>query len=317
MGRTPDVEPEERAPRGWRGGAWVGSLLALGLIGAGWWAFEHFKPRPAPPTVPPAAPAPVDPPAAPPSVDAPPPSAPAKPRAATVPGKPRVSCPGKSKEVVFAGEDGRLLGHWPYAEAPAGRLSPVPRDLAAGTCTTLDADALVALKGLVAAATAEDPALGAAIVALSCFRGIKYQREVFCRKVGDGFAARAKSSAPPGFSEHATGHAIDFGDRTRPECDLETCFSDTPVGRWLSANAGAHGFVLSFPAGNAQGVTHEPWHWRHEGTAGARRVFAAANGTGAANVLPLAAIEGAPLDAPKDAPAPEIAAGIASPDAAP
>ena len=37
--------------------------------------------------------------------------------------------------------------------------------------------------------------------------------------------------------------------------------------RWLAANAARFGFEQSFPAGNAQGVKWEPWHWRWVGTA--------------------------------------------------
>jgi len=55
------------------------------------------------------------------------------------------------------------------------------------------------------------------------------------------------------------------------------------MGRWLIANATHYGFELSFPQGNAQGVTWEPWHWRWVGTSvaepgarAARAVFARA-----------------------------------------
>ena len=92
---------------------------------------------------------------------------------------------------------------------------------------------------------------------------------------------RARSVAPPGYSEHATGYAIDFGVRPTRNCpDVSYCFASTPAGQWLLANAPDYGFELSFPAGNQQGVTWEPWHWRWVGTsadapgaAAARRLF--------------------------------------------
>jgi zinc D-Ala-D-Ala carboxypeptidase len=189
-----------------------------------------------------------------------------------------VACPGKTDEIATVDGDGKLLGHWPYKEPAASALASVPPAIATPSCAKVHRDALVAMKAMIAAAEATDPVIAQSIVALSCFRSIRYQKEVFCRKVGDGFAVRARASAPPGFSEHATGYAIDFGDRTRPDCNLSACFASTPVGQWLMANAPQYGFALSFPAGNAQGVMHEPWHWRFEGAPEARMVFAKANG---------------------------------------
>lgn len=196
-----------------------------------------------------------------------------------VPDKPPegvLSCPNQPGRRETAGADGRMLGHLPYREAPSGDLVRPPEGFATGSCTRLHADAGAALDAMLAAARAEDPAIADAMVGLSCFRSIKRQADIFCSKPQLSFAERAEASAPPGFSEHATGYAIDFGDRTRPECDLEACFAETPVGQWLAANAPRFGFVLSFPSGNSQGVMYEPWHWRFEGTDKARATFAQA-----------------------------------------
>ncbi|MEY4359361.1 MAG: hypothetical protein RLZZ631_847, partial [Cyanobacteriota bacterium] len=35
-------------------------------------------------------------------------------------------------------------------------------------------------------------------------------------------------------------------------------------------------FTLSFPQGNRQGVSYEPWHWRFEGSADALKIFESA-----------------------------------------
>ena len=53
----------------------------------------------------------------------------------------------------------------------------------------------------------------------------------------------------------------------------DTAFENTPVFAWLVKNAAAHGFELSFPKGNPQGVNYEPWHWRFVGDADARGAF--------------------------------------------
>jgi D-alanyl-D-alanine carboxypeptidase len=185
-------------------------------------------------------------------------------------------CPNSSETATIA-SDGRLLGHHPYANANASDLGASPAGFNSGSCSQLQGEAKVALEKLIAGARATDPAIGDAMIGVSCFRSSTYQREVFCRKVGDGYAVRARASAPPGYSEHATGYALDFGDRNNPQCNLSTCFSETPVGQWLAANAGSYGFVLSFPKGNSQGVMYEPWHWRYQGSGTAQATFAGAN----------------------------------------
>jgi zinc D-Ala-D-Ala carboxypeptidase len=185
-------------------------------------------------------------------------------------------CPGISSERAAVSADGTLLGHLPYANASPTDLTTPPASFASGNCRQMQGEAKIALESMIEAARATDPTLGDAMVGLSCFRSSTYQKEVFCRKVGDGFAARARASAPPGYSEHATGYVMDFGDRNHPECNLQTCFATTPVGEWLAVNAANYGFVLSFPKGNGQGVMYEPWHWRYEGSGSAKAVFASA-----------------------------------------
>lgn len=165
----------------------------------------------------------------------------------------------------------RLFNHLPYGEAAPADLQPVP---ALPGCVMARA-AVPDLERLLAAARAEGIALGA----LSCFRSIAHQRRVFCAGAGDcdvGAALRARFVAPPGYSEHATGYAIDFVQRGEHCRAVEQCFASTPGGQWLMRRAREFGFELSFPAGNKQGVGWEPWHWRWVGAPGARARFAAA-----------------------------------------
>jgi D-alanyl-D-alanine carboxypeptidase len=79
--------------------------------------------------------------------------------------------------------------------------------------------------------------------------------------------------APPGYSEHHTGWALDIGDEADPQADDNPLFERTAAFRWLKKNAGNYGFELSFPPNNWQGVGYEPWHWRFVGTADARNTF--------------------------------------------
>lgn len=66
-------------------------------------------------------------------------------------------------------------------------------------------------------------------------------------------------SAPPGYSEHHTGCALDIN--TPGCCPTEPEFEMTDAYRWLQTHAGVFGFTLSYPPDNTFGFIHEPWHW--------------------------------------------------------
>lgn len=217
-----------------------------------------------------------------------------------------------------AAADGRLLNHFPYA--PATRADLARLRTLSGQCQAVHRGMLADLEALLARARA-DPEVGRAIYAISCFRTPQHQTRIFCR-YGRSTAAMAEQAwqvAPPGFSEHATGLAIDFGDRRAGRCNLEGCFASSAVGRWLARNAPDFGFEMSFPQGNAQGVAFEPWHWRWVGRAGdggsqgAKAVFAAARERFPATAAAAASGSATPAiparTAVAAAPAPSAAAG--------
>jgi D-alanyl-D-alanine carboxypeptidase len=187
------------------------------------------------------------------------------------------------------GADGRLFGHLPYAEAPASDMVTVtsPGFALGGPCR-MQRDAAADLTALIDAANAT-PSIAYKLRGISCYRTRAYQRSVFCRASGardscGDVASRAHDVGPPGYSEHSTGYAIDFGVHPSPGCrDLEWCMASTAAGLWLIAHARDFGFELSFPAGNKQNVGWEPWHWRWvgrtaqaPGAASARMTFARA-----------------------------------------
>jgi zinc D-Ala-D-Ala carboxypeptidase len=177
-------------------------------------------------------------------------------------------CPGQAVELL---PDGRMLGHLPYTEAPPVLLVSAPPGFAVGQPCLLRPAAARDLQALLAAAQLV-PGVAGKLHGISCYRSVERQRAVFCRGIGarranHDAADRARESAPPAFSEHATGFALDFALAPPPGChDLEPCVAGTTAGRWMLAFAPMFGFELSFPQNNIQGVMYEPWHWRWVGT---------------------------------------------------
>ncbi|MFN7899738.1 MAG: D-alanyl-D-alanine carboxypeptidase family protein, partial [Synechococcaceae cyanobacterium] len=162
--------------------------------------------------------------------------------------------------------DGRLLGHFPFPEAPRSELVSVEPGL------QLRAEAAADFEAMRQAALRDGVQLGL----LSAFRSIALQRQLFF-EVGAArnqtAEARAKVSAPPGFSEHGTGYAVDLADRNAPATDLSPSCESTRAFQWLQQNAARYHFRLSFPRHNRQGVAYEPWHWRYEGSTKALKLF--------------------------------------------
>ena len=136
---------------------------------------------------------------------------------------------------------------------------------------SLDYEAVDAFNEMRAAAALE----GVELMPISGFRTIERQAELFkaqTEKLGSE-AEAAKLSAPPGHSEHHTGYAIDIGDTNVPDADIKYSFQNTAAYFWLVNNAKTYGFEQSFPDGNIQGVSFEPWHWRYVGSARASDIF--------------------------------------------
>jgi len=116
---------------------------------------------------------------------------------------------------------------------------------------------------------------GIEIIPVSGFRSVADQKKLFERQIQRQGSKKAASklSAPPGFSEHHTGYALDVGDGKSPNTILKLTFDSTEAYRWLEVHAAQYGFELSFPKNNFQGVSYEPWHWRFVGSATAQEIF--------------------------------------------
>ena len=170
---------------------------------------------------------------------------------------------------VERNQDSRILGHLPYNEIPKEKLVLIEPNLEVHIDMR---DSLLEMKE-------EAKKDGIYLVFLSGYRSIKLQNDIFysLKSIRNQDAAeRARVSAPPGYSEHSTGFAIDIGDATQRETDFETEFENTDAFKWLIKNAAKFHFKLSFSKNNKY-IDYEPWHWRYEGSIEALKVFEASN----------------------------------------
>ena len=108
------------------------------------------------------------------------------------------------------------------------------------------------------AAAAND---GYQLVVLSAYRSVARQIALIQLKLDNGININEilTSIAPPGYSEHHTGRAIDIAAKHHQA--LDEAFAATAEYAWLTAHAGKYGFTLSYPLGNTSGYVFEPWHW--------------------------------------------------------
>jgi zinc D-Ala-D-Ala carboxypeptidase len=159
-----------------------------------------------------------------------------------------------------------LLGHLRYPEAAEQSLRKMDGGL------KLRSTALPKFQAMTTAAKAA----GIKISTISAFRSIADQEKIFfdikAQRKQDP-RKRAEVSAPPRYSEHHTGYAVDLGDATNSALDLKPEFDTTAAFKWLQTNAARYSFEMSFPQGNLQGVSYEPWHWRYVGDSDSLETF--------------------------------------------
>ncbi|MEO7481013.1 MAG: M15 family metallopeptidase, partial [Sulfuriferula sp.] len=100
---------------------------------------------------------------------------------------------------------------------------------------------------------------GISLFIVSAFRSVERQAEIVRRKLDAGATIEEILTvcAPPGFSEHHTGRAVDVSTFGTPSLEVE--FDQTPAFSWLTEHANDYRFYLSYPAGNPHGYQYEPW----------------------------------------------------------
>ena len=170
---------------------------------------------------------------------------------------------------VKRNHEGRILGHLPYSEVLREKLVLIEPNI----------EVHIDMRDSLLKMREEAKKDGIYLVFLSGFRSINLQNDIFysLKSIRNQEAAeRARVSAPPGYSEHSTGFAIDIGDATQRETDFETDFEKTDTFKWLKKNAARYHFKLSFTKDNKY-IDYEPWHWRYEGSIEALKIFESSN----------------------------------------
>jgi len=175
---------------------------------------------------------------------------------------------GEQADTDASAEPDVLLNHRRYEVADVESLVP----LNAASEIRLKAEAQSAIAQMIAKAKVEGVQLGI----ISGFRTLADQDYLYFdlkAERGQSAKTRAEVSAPPGYSEHHTGYAVDFIDEGRSETHLDESFETTPAFKWLEKNAPYFNFEMSFPKGNTANVSYEPWHWRYVGNQESLELF--------------------------------------------
>lgn len=170
--------------------------------------------------------------------------------------------PVAKKKAVFLWKEQKIT-HYKFPEAKTNDLVKIPK-----TNIQINANALPFLQKMFQAAKKD----GISIFPISGFRSIDRQKEIFyngAKKRNISLEERAQISAPPRYSEHHTGYAIDFGNNKTKDFITK----ESNEFQWLRKNAYKYGFELSFSENNTQNVAYEPWHWRWIGDQKSKKIF--------------------------------------------
>lgn len=99
---------------------------------------------------------------------------------------------------------------------------------------------------------------GIHLVVESGYRSYGYQKRIFVKMLNQGrsYDDIIRYVAPPGYSQHAFGTALDF-------FPSNWRFADNGAYTWLLSNANGFGFHQTYPENNNLGYPWEPWHWNY------------------------------------------------------
>ncbi|MCL7486903.1 MAG: M15 family metallopeptidase [Desulfobulbaceae bacterium] len=94
----------------------------------------------------------------------------------------------------------------------------------------------------------------------SAYRSEGYQTRIFRRMLAEGrtFDDIVRYVAPPGYSQHILGTAVDF-------FPSNWRFAGTPAYTWLQENGRRFGFAETYSRFNLMKIPWESWHWNFIG----------------------------------------------------
>lgn len=159
----------------------------------------------------------------------------------------------------------------PRGYVPAGLVEvPPPVKVYGEVC--LIREAALALHSLYADAEAD----GILLEVYSGYRSPEEQEVIRTKRYRVDGVLALRAVAPPNYSEHQTGTAIDLTGASVGYERARNGFEDTPEYNWLVNHAWKYGFNLSYPKtlrnGEPGEYRFEPWHWRYVGTTTAKRL---------------------------------------------
>ena len=101
---------------------------------------------------------------------------------------------------------------------------------------------------------------GVELIVESAYRSIHYQTRIFLRMLEQGrsFEDIIRYVAPPGYSQHMLGTAMDFFPSNWE-------FAETEHYQWLQENAPRFGFEETYSQYNRFRMPWEAWHWNYVG----------------------------------------------------
>ena len=99
---------------------------------------------------------------------------------------------------------------------------------------------------------------GLLILVESGYRSANYQTKIFKRMLSEGrdFEDIIRYVAPPGYSNHMLGTAVDFSPSNWR-------FADTKQYLWLQENGHTFGFEEIYSETNSLKMPWEAWHWQY------------------------------------------------------
>ena len=94
----------------------------------------------------------------------------------------------------------------------------------------------------------------------SGYRSASFQERIIKRRMNEGssFENVIRFVAPPGYSQHETGRALDM-------VPSEARFVYTDAYQWLKVNASEYGFYETLPEDSTGETYWESWHWYYTG----------------------------------------------------